>query len=54
MIDRMMYITGDTHGEIDIQKLNGTQFKEQKNMVKQDYVIIAGDFGFVWKENKSS
>jgi hypothetical protein len=49
----MIYITGDTHGEIDIQKLNGAKFKEQKYMLKQDYVLIAGDFGFVWKENKT-
>ncbi|MEG2117094.1 MAG: metallophosphoesterase, partial [Clostridia bacterium] len=43
----MIYITGDTHGEIDIGKL--TQFAEaNKNLSRSDYMIIAGDFGAVW------
>lgn len=44
----MIYVTGDTHGEIDIKKLNMKNFPEQKEMTKQDYVIIAGDFGCLW------
>ena len=47
----MIYITGDTHGGIDISKLGTKYFKEQASLTKQDYVIIAGDFGFIW-ENK--
>lgn len=44
----MFAITGDTHGEIDIGKLNTKRFPEQKNMTKSDYLIICGDFGCVW------
>jgi predicted phosphodiesterase len=41
-------ITGDTHGEIDIGKLNTKKFLEQKIMTKSDYLIICGDFGCIW------
>ena len=44
----MIYITGDTHIPVDIQKLSTKRFPEQKEMTKNDYVIICGDFGGVW------
>ena len=44
----MIYITGDTHIPVDIQKLAAKRFPEQKEMTKNDYVIICGDFGGVW------
>ena len=44
----MIYITGDTHIPVDIQKLSTGRFPEQKEMTKNDYVIICGDFGGVW------
>ncbi len=44
----MIYITGDTHIPIDIQKLSAKRFPQQKEMTKNDYVIICGDFGGVW------
>ena len=44
----MIYITGDTHIPVDIQKLSTKRFPEQKEMTKSDYVIICGDFGGVW------
>lgn len=43
-----IFITGDCHGGIDAQKLGASVFKEGKNLTKNDYVIIAGDFGFPW------
>lgn len=46
----MIYVTGDTHGDIDFHKL--TIFAENfPELTKNDYVIIAGDFGGVWAEN---
>ena len=42
----MIYITGDTHA--DFRRFNTTNFPEQCNMNKDDYVIICGDFGGVW------
>ena len=44
----MIYITGDTHGSVDIEKLYKENFNPV-NMTKDDYVIILGDFGFIWK-----
>lgn len=40
----MIYVTGDTHGDIE-------EFKERmqdKNLDSQDTLIICGDFGFDW------
>lgn len=47
----MIFITGDTHGDIDIGKLNSRKFPEQKTLSKFDFVIIAGDFGLIWDES---
>ncbi|MCW8813799.1 MAG: metallophosphoesterase [Ignavibacteriaceae bacterium] len=44
----MIFITGDTDGEIDIRKFNSRKFSEQKNLTKSDFVIVAGDFGLLW------
>lgn len=44
----MTYVTGDTHIPIDIDKLNVNNFYEQKNLTKEDYLIITGDFGGIW------
>ncbi|MBP3204541.1 MAG: metallophosphoesterase [Lachnospiraceae bacterium] len=43
-----IFVTGDTHGDIDIRKLNKRNFPVQSELAKEDYVIIAGDFGNVW------
>lgn len=48
----MVYIFGDTHVPHDISKLNTTNFPQQKEMTKNDYVIIAGDFGLIWKNDE--
>ena len=42
----MIYITGDTHS--DFRRFSKTIFPEQNEMTKEDYCIIAGDFGGVW------
>ncbi|MNN33106.1 hypothetical protein D3C81_1468460 [compost metagenome] len=47
-----MYITGDLHGYTDISKLNSKRFPKNKDLTKDDYVIVAGDFGLVW-DNKN-
>ena len=49
----MIYITGDTHIPIDIHKLSTKRFPEQKQLTREDYVIICGDFGGVWDNSKS-
>ena len=45
----MIYITGDTHR--DFVRFEKCNFPEQKEMTKDDYVIILGDFGGVWDSN---
>lgn len=46
-----LWVCGDTHGHLDIRKLNTEYFPMQKNMTKKDYVLILGDFGLVWDYN---
>ena len=46
----MVYVTGDTHGEHDFGKLRRFA-KKHPELTKEDYVIIAGDFGGVWYKN---
>ncbi len=43
----MIYVTGDTHGDID-------RFKDSamKKLKKNDTLIICGDFGFFWDGSK--
>lgn len=48
-----IFVTGDTHIPIDISKLSSNHFPEGKNLTKDDYVIILGDFGLLWScENR--
>ena len=53
----MIYVTGDTHGPEKIgfhsvdgygPRFNMDNFPEQKEMTRDDYVIICGDFGGIW------
>ena len=49
-----VWITGDIHG--NPHRLSSDIFPEQKDMTKEDVVIILGDFGLVWDykgENKT-
>lgn len=45
----MIYITGDTHGDVDYEKL--LVLKEQK-LSYDDYLIICGDAAICWSEEK--
>ena len=47
----MIYITGDCHS--DFRRFNMDIFPEQKEMTKEDYVIICGDFGGIWYQENS-
>ena len=48
----MIYITGDCHS--DFRRFSTKIFTEQKEMSKDDYVIICGDFGGVWDKDRES
>lgn len=41
----MIYVTGDCHRKYE--RFNLQNFPEQKEMSKDDYVIVCGDFGYV-------
>lgn len=45
----MIFITGDTHGDVDIQKL---LFLKEKNLSYDDYLIICGDAAICWSEKE--
>lgn len=42
----MILVTGDTHGFNDVDKI--IKLKEKNTLSKNDYLIIAGDFGGIW------
>ena len=43
-------VTGDTHGLIDIKKLVTFADTFGSEYTKEDYLIIAGDFGVIWTD----
>lgn len=45
----MIYITGDTHRDIDFDKLK--VFFKNKKIKTHDYLIILGDAGIIWNKN---
>ena len=48
----MIFITGDTHGSMGMSRFNMKNFPIQKELTKEDYVIITGDFGLVFSLDK--
>lgn len=49
-----IYLTGDTHGELSINRLSFGKWPEGKNLVDTDYLIIAGDFGLIFRPEQTS
>jgi len=46
-----IFVTGDVHAEPS-HRLGFQKFPESRNLTKNDYLIIVGDFGCIWnKEN---
>lgn len=57
-----IYVTGDTHGSqrhgmssFDgyMHRLSSSSFPEQRELGKEDYVVILGDFGGVWDVDRT-
>lgn len=42
-----VYITGDTHGKFN--RFSTKSFPQQKEMTRDDYIIVCGDFG-LWHD----
>jgi len=51
----MIYITGDKHADArgEMRYMNADNFPAQREMTKEDYVIICGDFGFCWAKEET-
>ncbi len=45
----MIFVTGDCHG--DYRKFDSRAFRQQKEMDRQDFVIVCGDFGY-WDRSR--
>ena len=45
----MVYVTGDCHG--DYRRFSTDRFRDQKEMTRDDLVIVCGDFG-IWDNGK--
>ena len=43
-----IFITGDTHQSLDINKLNSKNFPLNSILTKDDILIICGDWGCIW------
>ena len=43
-----VFVCGDTHGTHDLMKLMNFRLWGGKNLTKDDYVIVCGDFGLLW------
>lgn len=41
------FVTGDTHHNIDIQKIDAFA-KVNRTLTRDDYLIVLGDFGAIW------
>ncbi len=48
-----VFITGDIHGlDSEMRRFTTSQFPEGKQLTKKDYVVILGDFGWLWYHPK--
>ncbi len=48
-----IFCTGDTHSTIDINKLKKSNWEDGYTLNKNDILIIAGDFGFLWNYKRT-
>lgn len=51
-----VFICGDTHGgqAYDAKKLTSKKWPESKTLDSGDFLIVAGDFGFIWNKDNPS
>lgn len=51
IVKSRVFVTGNLHGKLDMEKLSLDSFPEQKELLADDNLIIVGDFGLIWDEN---
>ena len=49
-----IFITGDTHGPLELKRLSNKNFPIAKTLTKEDTVIICGDAGFMWDNSSET
>lgn len=49
-----LFITGDTHGSLELKKLSNKNFPLARELTKDDIIIICGDAGFLWNNTKET
>lgn len=49
----MIYITGDFHGDIK-NRLSNNNNPQLKSLIKNDFVIVTGDFGLPWAKQETT
>ena len=49
-----VFLTGDTHGEIDMGKVDEFAKHAANVLTREDYLVILGDFGLVWSNPPSA
>jgi predicted phosphodiesterase len=42
-------VTGDTHGDFQLDRLSSKKFPDGRKLTKDDFLIVCGDFGVVWR-----
>ena len=52
MINKLLF-TGDTHNNLEINRLSRDRFPLGRTFDKDTLLIVAGDFGFPWDGSKS-
>ena len=45
---RRIFLTGDTHNDLEINRISFKNFPLGKELTKDDLIIVLGDFGFPW------
>jgi predicted phosphodiesterase len=50
-MDRI-FVTGDTHGDVDYHKLSQKKWPIGRHLEKSDFLIILGDCGILWKDEE--
>ncbi len=48
-----VFLTGDTHGSIDVGKVKAFARVAEGRLCRDDYLIILGDFGVIWHDPPS-
>jgi hypothetical protein len=49
-----IYVTGDTHGGMSINRVSYKNWPEGRDLTSEDYLIIAGDFGLIFHTEPSN